>query len=160
MLAWALDAVGRCSQIACVSIVPCAAEESRRRSVRRFDIQWRRGADSLFSADANSSAARAAALGVGARPSACCCDGGKCCVYQSISFMKSASPPPGPLPPERPGCPLSMFGPFWVPRAPSGSDFWSIFGSILAAFSDCFGEGIASDFGPAFATGGRITKTD
>ena len=29
------------------------------------------------------------------------------------------------------GAPRSIFGRFWVPRAPPGSDFWSIFGSIL-----------------------------
>ena len=73
---------------------------------------------------------------------------------------------PGP-PPERPGRPEVDF--LRLPQregailgAPGASrerflvDFRIDFGGIFGLFV----EGIASDFGPAFATGGRITKTD
>ena len=61
---------------------------------------------------------------------------------------------------KRPGRPEVDFELILGAAAPPGSDFWSILGSILAAFSDCFGKRTASEFGPIFASGGRITKTD
>ena len=61
---------------------------------------------------------------------------------------------------EAPGAPKIDLGAPRVLQSRPGSDFWSILASILAAFSDCFAERIASDFGLTFATGGRIAKTD